>query len=468
MKTKIVLWAEKEASEKILLGIELLAAENLIRIHMVPEKDATEIFYNQMMNQWREGQQIIMPESVTVMDRTLSMTEGLLPDDIRTDRQDIIARAKTEWHFVVLSSKLYESYADELTQIKERIDELTDFDGGIWEEMRAFWEKVQGQVREKNLFREHATELRTKTNSLFDTLKSLKKAMNDEFERTSKQYADEFFEKLQDIEERIEKGLGLQPIFNELKNIQGLFKDASLTRKHHNDVWKRLDGAFKKVKEKKYGKTPDGTSTALVRINRRYEGLLSAINKMEQSIKRDVKDKEFQQKRIDTTDGQLELQIRQAKMAIIEERIISKQTKLDDMLKTKSELEKKIAIEQKKSEERKAKKEHKKQVKQAVAAAKADIASDIKAQAESIKDDPKFAKAAEAIKEESSSNESAEKNEEKQEKAIVAEENTSPEPAENENAEIANEESSDSASSSEESVPSEEIVEEIKASAEEE
>ena len=397
MKTKIVLWAERNEDEKILLGIELLASENLIRIHVIPEKDATEIFYNQMMNQWREGQTIPMPETETIIDRPLSMTEGLLPDDIKTDRQDIIARAKTEWHFVVLSSKLYEAYADELAQIKERIDELTDFDGAIWEEMRAFWDKVQEQVREKNLFREHASELRTKTNSLFDTLKSLKKAMNDEFERVSKEYADDFFQKLQNIEERIEKGLGLQPIFNELKNLQSAFKDASLTRKHHNDVWKRLDGAFKKVKEKKYGKPAEGTSSALLRLNRRYEGLLSAITKMEQSIKRDIKDKEFQQKRINSTDGQLELQIRQAKMAIIEERITSKQTKLDDMLKTKAELEKKIADEQVKSDQRKAQKEHKKQVKKAVADAKAEIAKEIEEKNETIKDDPQIQKAAAAI-----------------------------------------------------------------------
>ena len=192
MKTKIVLWGENEKDEKILLGIQLLDSLNVIRIHVTPEAEATEVFYNQMMNQWREGQEISMPETTEVIDRPLSMTEGLLPDNIKTQRQDVLARAKTEWHFVILSSKLYEAYADEVAQIKERVSELTDFDEGIWEEMKSFWKKVQNQVQEKNLFREHATELRAKTNELFDSLKSLKRAMNDEFEKLSKGHFDQY------------------------------------------------------------------------------------------------------------------------------------------------------------------------------------------------------------------------------------------------------------------------------------
>ena len=399
MKTKIVLWGENEKDEKILLGIQLLDSLNVIRIHVTPEAQATEVFYNQMMNQWREGQEVSMPESTEVIDRPLSMTEGLLPDNIKTQRQDVLARAKTEWHFVILSSKLYEAYADEVAQIKERVSELTEFDEGIWEEMKSFWKKVQNQVQEKNLFREHATELRAKTNELFDNLKSLKRAMNDEFEKLSKGHFDQYITKLDDIEARIEKGLGLQPIFNELKNLQGDFKNVKFTRKHHNDIWKRIDGAFKKVKEKRFGGKAGGNNNPVNRLTRRFEGLMGAIGKMEQSINRDIKDKEFQIKRIDTTDGQLELQIRQAKMAMIEERIKSKQVKLDDMLKTRGELEGKIESEKKRAEAREAKQAKAKEVKKAKESIKKDIAQEIEGRSAQLKtDEQKLQKAAEAIK----------------------------------------------------------------------
>ena len=352
-----------------------------------------------MMNQWRQGQDLEMPGSTEVIDRALSMTEGLLPDDIRTERQDVLARAKTEWHFVILSSKLYEAYADEVNQIKERVQDLSEFDGAIWEEMKTFWKKVQNQVQEKNLFREHAVALRQETNEIFDQLKSLKKAMNDEFERVSIEHKETFIKMLDDIDGRIEKGLGLQPIFNELKNIQQKFKGAKFTRKHHNDIWKRIDGSFKKVKEKKYGDGSSKGSGPMVRLTRRYDGLLGAIDKMEQSIKRDVKDKEFQVKRIGATDGQLELQIRQAKMAMIEERIKSKQVKLDDMLSTRSELEKKIEKEKKREADRAEKKEIAKEVKKVKAAIKEDIAKDIESKTEERSEvADKLALAATAIK----------------------------------------------------------------------
>jgi chromosome segregation ATPase len=396
MKTKIVLWGTNEKEERILLGIELIEDQSLIKVHSFPEEVATEEFYNQMMNLWREGTHIPFPEGHVEIERKLTMTDDILPDTIKTKRSDILARAKTEWHFVVLSSKLYANYVDEIADIKERVEKITDFDSGIWEELKGFWDKVQNQVREKNLFREHGNSLRQQSNELFGQLKNMRKSLNEELEKSSKETLQKFYEKLEIIEDKVEKGLGLQPIFNELKDIQRKFKDADLTNRHKNDLWKRIDKAFKSVKEKRYGKEAS-SNNALVRIKRRQEGLMSAIDKMEKSIERDRNEMKFQEGRINNSEGQLEVQLRQAKFAMVEERITSKQKKLDEMLQTKEQLEQKMNQEIAKEKEREAAKE----VKAKEVEIKNTIAEEIQAKNEELKEQSELLQnASKAIKEE--------------------------------------------------------------------
>jgi len=199
--------------------------------------------------------------------------------------------------------------------------------------------------------------------------------MRTDFEKEFKEQSAEaqsfFTEKLNDIEERIGKDARLQGLFDELKDLQRKFKDAKLTKGHRAQIWKKLDGAFKVIKEKKYG-SKASSNNALERIQRRYDGLLGAINKMKSSVGRDESEMNFQSRRADNTDGQLEQQIRKAKMAMIEERLNSKKVKLDDMLKTKDELEKKI-------NKLKSKAAHQAKVSEAKAVVKDNIAKEVKA-----------------------------------------------------------------------------------------
>ena len=345
MKTKIVLWGANEADEKLLIGVELVDKENKVLIHKIPEAAATEEVYKMMMDNWREGKEMTWPAEKEEIIRELSVAEGLLPDDIKVERTDVISRAKAEWHFVVLSSKLYEMYNGEVDDFKDKVETLTNFDNALWEELKTFWTKVQNQVQDKNLFRQHAGKLRAKTNELFDAMKAMKKTADTEFKKQSKSVVKEFKEKLAAIDEKIEKGLGLKPIFEELKKLQAKVKDAAFTRDDRNDIWKKIDKSFKVVKEKRFGESGKSGNSGVNRLDGRYNGLMSAINRMQGSIKKDTQDKDFQTKRINDTDGQLEAQIRQAKLVMIDERINSKQIKLDDMLKTKVELEQRMERE---------------------------------------------------------------------------------------------------------------------------
>ncbi len=378
MKRKIVLWGTNEKEEKILVALHLQDKEGIVKLYTFNEQQATEDFYNKMLNQWRENQEVEFPEGHSVQDRPLNISDSILPDEVKVERTDIIARAQTEWHFVVLSSKLYEMYRTELEDFTETVENLKEYDNKVWNEMRNFWSKVQEQVIEKNLFRDHASNLKSKTNKLFDRLKALKKEVEAQYESTSSGYKETIMTELADIEARVEKGLGLKPIFEELKTLQGKLRGMKFTKKDRDQVWNKLDAAFKVVKEKRFGdkgKDNNGGNSAVGRHQRRYDGLVNAIQKMEKSISRDKDDQKFQDRKIATTDGQLEMQIRQAKIKMIDERVKSKELKLEDMYKTRKELESKIAKEKEKAEK------HEK-MNAAKAEAEAKIAAEVKKSAE--------------------------------------------------------------------------------------
>lgn len=395
MRTKLILWGKTEKEEKVLVAIELVENENMVKTYLIKEQDATEEFYNLLLNEWRYDKEIEFPKDYETFDKPLTASEDILPEGILVEKPDLISRAKTEWHFVVLSKKLYDLYKEELDDLKEKISGITEFSSEYWEELKQFWSKVQTHIREKNLFRNHVDSLKRRTDELFNQLKQFRKKADAELRVVSQKSFDEFNEILDKVEEKIEKGFGLQPIFEELKTIQNKFKNIQFDRDHRRKLWNRIDKSFKTVKEKRFGNTSNDRSP-LSRLERRLQGLNGAIERMSTSIDRDKRDLNMQNNKIDESDGQLEAELRKARLFMIEDRISSKSEKLQDMLKTKEMLEERMVTETKKEAERLKYEEAKKE-------AKEKIKEKVKESSEILKEnEEELKKAAEKIKKDSS------------------------------------------------------------------
>lgn len=395
MKNKVVVWGTNAENEKVLIALELQAEANKVMLYTFPEAIAPEEFVNKMMNEWRDGKPVEFPEGYASLERELSVTDSLLPDELKVERGDLIQRAQTEWHFAVLSAKLHSVYQEELAEFKEKVQALSAYDNKLWDGLKSFWDKVQSQSRERNLFREHADNLRDNINALFDDLKKMRSQVQSEFMESSKGVFEDFSKALEDIETRIAAGgAKLNSVFEDLKQMQRRYRDARMSNEHRNQLWDRLDGAFKKAKERKFGPSANEGSIA-DRHESRMKGLNEAIKRMEDSVRRDEEDLQFQHKKVNTTEGQLEAQIRMAKIKMIEERLSSKREKLAEMNQTRQDVERQINNAKDKETKRAEKEAEKQKLDAAKEAAKSEIAASIKTKPE--KEDSLFEAASNVI-----------------------------------------------------------------------
>lgn len=390
MKTRITSWCKNANNEKFLLALELIPESNMVKCMQFKDEDITDSLLEELNSKWKNHEEIELPQHE--LKETELKVDTIIPEGLTPERESDISVKVNEWNFIVLSSKLYQSYKSELDELKDRIDRTSQFDKGIWENLKNFWSKVQEQLREKNLFREHGNMLKEVTNELFSKLKELRTKMDKEFNLESGKNKQDIYEELDLIDTKIKDGKRLQSVFDELKKIQQRLKNLKLNKEDRSKVWERIDKAFKEVKEKKFGSTgQNGGASAIERLDKRYKGLIEAIKKMENSINRDKSDLEYQNKRNKNFVNQLEAQINIAKIAMIEERIRSKSEKLEEMNKTRVDLEKKRTFlesqELKKAEEDKVNK------------AKEEIKDRIASQIEEKNDDPKLQKLADTIKE---------------------------------------------------------------------
>lgn len=364
MKTKLVLWGKKaqdesETPERVLMAMELNPETNKVKTWLFEGEHANDDLAQALMDKWRQGEAIALPTEVEPTESALSAGTSLLPEGIEAEKKELITRTQTEWIFIVLSTKLFKNYRTELEELQEQIETATQYSKEQWNRMKSFWEKVQQQINEQNLFKEHISVLRTRTNELFAQLKRMRSAEDAEFEAHAKEQYANLLAKLEPLENAVgTEGTDLQKLFNQLKDLQQEFKALQLTRSLRSKLWDRIDNAFKIIKKKR---SPNGSPEG--RLTRRMEGLKSAIEKMERSIARDQKEMDVQQKKINSGKvTQLETQLRQVRAQLIQERIDSKNKKLLDMRNTMSDLEKKqernlkrqareVAKEKKKQEE---------------------------------------------------------------------------------------------------------------------
>jgi chromosome segregation ATPase len=307
------------------------------------------------MNNWRKGEAVAFPEGHEYIRTELSASGSILPEGYSAaEKEDLIKRTQTEWLFIVLSTKLFQTYESELNELQDKVEKMSKYNKAMWEELKTFQTKIQTQVQEQNLFREHTNILRERLNEMFGSLKKLREVEDSAFETAANEVYQKMTDLLNQVDAAVENNSGdWAKWFDKLKGLQAELKTAKLTREGRNEIWARIDKSFKEVKERRFGNgnaQNANSGSVETRLQRRIEGLKQAIQKMDSSVSRDQKDYDFLFKKLSNSNAtQLETQLSEVRAKMILERLESKKAKLNDMNKTLADLESRLVKVQSKT-----------------------------------------------------------------------------------------------------------------------
>lgn len=348
MKDKIALWGTDERDNDVLIALRLRVNDNCVDIWTFPKNKIDHHIAEAMVREWDK----IDPDNLPQPHNHLIQDMGqpsLLPDHLRTADTDIISRTEKEWFVRVLSTKLKAKLIAEIEQLQAQTDALNDYDKDVWDLVQSYWTKVGLHFQSRDLNREDAGILRDRLNACFNKLKSLRKEDNSRHDQEAKANANALNAELAKLSAQIaQKNANIKNLFEQLKKLQERAIQVRLTKDQRNELRDQIDHAFEAIRNARKQSRHDY-------YQNRITGLKDVIAKMEKSIAYDEKELKFQQSRFHQMSGQLEIQLREAKMQLTQSQLAGKVEKLNEMRTTLNQVLAEVEREAKRDETAKAK-----------------------------------------------------------------------------------------------------------------
>ena len=334
MNTRLVINGYDEDDKKVVIAIELIAEEQQVRLCFSPLDVLQDDVVTEIKKKWAEGSDFNFGNEFTILNRS-TMSESLLPDELKVEETGKLRMRQNEWAYLIAMQKLWEAFEVEFKGITEKVDKLEEYDQEIYDELKSFWERVLGHRKERNIDQERVDQIKGKINEQFELLKSLKQGERQEKLALSTEAKTMLEERLKTVHEKIQASNSFKELSQELKNIHADWRKAPLRKDHRIIIKNQIDKGFSDISEKIQGLNSN-------RYDKRIAGLEEVIQKMERSLDRDRNDLDFQKKRMDSKNiNQFEIQLREAKFKMIEDKISSKEAKLVDIRKTLNSLKEK-------------------------------------------------------------------------------------------------------------------------------
>jgi hypothetical protein len=353
-KNRFATKALNQKDEPILVALELNVNSMNIEVRYFSTSTMKEDEIEDFTKKFTSGEELSFPEATTIENRSFT-EESLLPDNIKIEgKSGAIRQLQNEWSYLLLNAKLFEQFNAQLEDIKIKAAELKGFSSELFEEAKEFWEKVLEYKKEREISQEKLAYFKEEINGVFDHLKKLKESLLKEKDAASEKIRTEFTEIFTSIDTRLEEhGVRFNTIMEELKALQTRLRGEDIKRDIKNILFDDIQARYDKIKVKRE-EVLGGVN------NSRIDGLTQALERMQKTLNMDVRDLDFNTKKLDSVDSKLELQLREAKIKVLKDRIASKEEKIADIQKTLNKLTKKSAPKEKETTEETKKQDKKK------------------------------------------------------------------------------------------------------------
>ena len=310
--------------KEVVLAYELKEDEFKVDMYIIPRKSLKGEELEKLEKGWVSGEAYEFPDGTTLINPNLN-DESILPVDMRSDEAGKIRIKQNEWAYQLLTKKLWESYLNELDELKTKAAALTQYDRQLFDDAKSFWERVLEHRKERDISQQSLDKIKDDVNSIFEKLKTFKKTESAEFEAASAKLRDEVITKLEELKKRADAKANFKALLDELKVIQTEARKNRYSKADDQQVRKASDAAFQYINEQRNHFFNDKTEG-------RVKGLTEIIDKMTASLDRDKKDLEYLARKANSSNAKaLELQLIKVKTNMLNETIASKEEKLKDI-----------------------------------------------------------------------------------------------------------------------------------------
>jgi hypothetical protein len=316
---------------EVILAYQLREEEFKVDLFLVPKKALKGDAQEKLEKNWVAGEAFEFPEETKQINPNLN-AESILPEDIRSDENGKIRIKQNEWAYTLLTAKLWESYLNELEELKKKAADLNNYDRKLFDDAKSFWERVLDHRKERDISQEGLDKIKDDVNSIFEKLKTFRKTESAEYEAASAKLRDAIVAKLEDLKSRATEKANFKALLDEFKALQNESRKNRYSKADDTQLRKAFDSLFQHINEQRNHFFSDMNAS-------RVKGLNDVIEKMAGSLARDQKDLDYLQRKADSSKvSSLELQLIKVKTNMLKEAMVSKEEKLKDIRATLEKL----------------------------------------------------------------------------------------------------------------------------------